>query len=100
MITSQHFFGQHEGHLIDEADDIAKQSDAWHVNYTDPSTGLKRGWFATSTLNGTKSAEVEQNVMRKVQAMGGFEALGKQARAQKSMSLEKRAEESYAGYCR
>jgi hypothetical protein len=26
----------------------------------------------------TQSREVEQNVIRKVQAMGGFEALGKQ----------------------
>ena len=77
MIISQHFFGQHEGHLSDEANDIAKESGAWHVNYTDPCTGLRRGWFATSTLDGTVSGKVEQNVMRKVQAIGGFKALRK-----------------------
>jgi hypothetical protein len=78
MYISQHFFGQHEGHLRDEANDIAKESGARHVNYTDPCTGLKRGWFATSTVDGTNSGEVEQNLMRKVQAIGGFDALRKQ----------------------
>lgn len=78
MIISQHYFGQHEGHLRDEASDIAKESGAWHVNYTDPVTGLERGWFATSTLDGTKSGEVERNVIRKIQAIGGFKALRKQ----------------------
>jgi hypothetical protein len=34
-----------------------------------PCTGLKRGWFATSTVDGTNSGEVEQNVMRKVQVI-------------------------------
>ena len=77
MIISQHYFGQHEGHLRDEANDIAKESGAWHVNYTDPCTGLKRGWFVTSILDGTDTGEVEQNVMRKVQAIGGFKALRK-----------------------
>jgi len=77
MIISQHYFGQHEGHLRDEANEIAKESGAWHVNYTDPCTGLKRGWFATSTLDSTNSGEVEQTVMRKVQAIGGFKALRK-----------------------
>jgi len=77
MYISQHYFGQHEGHLRDEANDIAKESGAWHVNYTDPCTGLTRGWFATSTVDGTNSGEVEQNVMRKVQAIGGFKALRK-----------------------
>ena len=77
MIISQHYFGQHEGHLRDEANDIAKESGAWHVNDTDPRTGLKSGWFATSTLDGTHPGEVEQNVMRKVQAIGGFKALRK-----------------------
>jgi hypothetical protein len=77
MYISQHHFGQHEGHLRDEANDIAKESGAWHVNYTDPCTGLKRGWFATSTVDGTNSGEVEQNVMRKVQVIGGFKALRK-----------------------
>jgi len=72
MYISQHFFGQHGGHLRDEANDIAKESGAWHVNYTDPCTGSKRGWFATSTVDGTYSGEVEQNVMRKVKAIGGF----------------------------
>jgi hypothetical protein len=75
MIISQHIFGQHEGHLRDEANDIAKESGAWHVNYTDPCTDLKRGWFATSTLNGAPPREVEQNVMLKIQAIGGFRAL-------------------------
>ena len=75
MIISQHIFGLHGGHLQDEANDIAKESGAWHVNHTEPGTGLKRGWFATSTLNGTLPREVEQTVMRKVQAIGGFEAL-------------------------
>ena len=78
MYISQHFFGQHEGHLKDEANNIAKESGAWHVNYTDPCTGLERGWFATFTRNGTDPAEVEQNVLRKVQAIGGFRALRKQ----------------------
>jgi len=77
MYITQHFFGEHEGHLTHDANDFAKESGAWHVNYTDPCTGLKRGWFVTSTLNGTDSREVEQNVMRKVQAIGGFEALRK-----------------------
>jgi hypothetical protein len=78
MYITQHFFGEHEGHLTHDANDIAKESGAWHVNYTDPCTGLKRGWFVTSTLDGTDSGEVEQNVMRKVQAIGGFKALRKQ----------------------
>jgi len=77
MYITQHFFGKHEGHLTHDANDFAKESGAWHVNYIDPCTGLKRGWFVTSTLNGTDSREVEQNVMRKVQAIGGFEALRK-----------------------
>jgi len=77
MYISQHYFGQHEGHLREEANDIAKESGAWHVNYTDPCTGLKRGWFATSTVDGTNSGAVEQNVMRKVMAVGGFKALRK-----------------------
>jgi hypothetical protein len=63
MYITQHFFGEHEGHLTHDANDIAKESGAWHVN---------------STLNGTDSREVEENVMRKVQAIGGFEALRKQ----------------------
>jgi hypothetical protein len=75
FIISQRYFGLHEDHLRDEANDIAKESGAWHVNYTDPRTGLKRGWFASSTLNGAHNGDVEQNVMRKVQAIGGFEAL-------------------------
>ena len=75
MYISQHFFGQHEGHLRDQANDIAKESGAWHVNYTDPCTGLKRGWFVPSTLDGAHSEEIEQNVMRKVLAIGGFKAL-------------------------
>jgi hypothetical protein len=79
MIISQHIFGLHEGHFRDEANDIAKESGAWHVNYTEPGTDLKRGWFATSTLNSTLPREVEQNVMRKVQAIGGFEALRKRS---------------------
>jgi hypothetical protein len=45
MIISQHIFGQHEGHLRDEANDIAKKAGAWHVNDIDPRTGLKSGWF-------------------------------------------------------
>ena len=77
MIISQYSFGQHTGHLRDEANDIAKEFGAWHVNDTDPCTGLERGWFATSTLDGTNSVEVEQNVMRKIQAIGGFKALRK-----------------------
>ena len=77
MYITQHYFGEHEGHLTHDADDFAKESGAWHVNYTDPCTGLKRGWFATSTVDGTNSGEVEQNVMRKVQAIGGFKALRK-----------------------
>ena len=75
MYISQHFFGQHEGHLRDQANDIAKEFGAWHVNYTDPCTGKKRGWFATPTLNGANPQDVEQNVMRKVRAIGGFKAL-------------------------
>jgi hypothetical protein len=78
MYISQHFFGQHEGHLRDEANGIAKESGAWHVNDTDPCTSLERGWFATSTQDGTHPGEVEQNVMRKVQAIGGFKALRRQ----------------------
>jgi hypothetical protein len=78
MYITQHFFGEHEGHLTHDANDFAKESGAWHVNYTDPCTGLKRGWFVTSTVDGTNSREVEQNVMRKVQAIGGFKALRKQ----------------------
>ena len=78
MYITQHFFGEHEGHLTHDANDFAKESGAWHVNYTDPCTGLKRGWFVTSTVDGTNSGEVEQNVMRKVQAIGGFRALRKQ----------------------
>jgi len=77
MYITQHFFGEHEGHLTHDANDFAKESGAWHVNYTDPCTGLKRGWFVTSTVDGTNSREVEQNVMRKVQAIGGFKALRK-----------------------
>lgn len=76
MYISQRCFGLHEGHLTEETNDIAKECGAWHVNYTDPCTGLKRGWFAT--LNSIHNREVEQNVMRKVQAfIGGFEALQK-----------------------
>jgi hypothetical protein len=78
MYISQHYFGQHKGHLRDEANDIARESGAWHINYTDPCTGLERGWFYTSTVDGTNSEEVEQNVMRNVQAIGGFKALRKQ----------------------
>ena len=78
MYISEHFFGQHEGHLRDEVNDIAKESGARHVNYTNPCTGLERGWFATSTLDDADPGEVEQNVMHKVQAMGGFKALRKQ----------------------
>ena len=78
MYISQHYFGQHKGHLRDEANDIARESGARHINYTDPCTGLERGWFCTSTVDGTNSGEVEQNVMRKVQAIGGFKALRKQ----------------------
>jgi hypothetical protein len=49
-----------------------------HFNHTDPRTGLKSGWFGTFTLNGTNSGEVQQNVMRNIRAIGGFEALRKQ----------------------
>jgi hypothetical protein len=89
MYISQHCFGQHEGHLRDEANAIAKESGAWHVNYTDPCTGLKRGWFATSTVDGTNSGEVEQNVMRKVMAIGGFKAL------RKSQARDRAGKEKY-----
>jgi hypothetical protein len=75
MYIGQHFFGQHEGHLRDQANDIAKESGAWHFNYTDPCTGLKRGSFVTCTLDGAHGKEIEQNVMRKVLAIGGFKAL-------------------------
>jgi hypothetical protein len=78
LIQRTFFFGQHEGHLRDEANDIAKKAGALHVNHTDPRTGLKSGWFGTFTLNGTNSGEVQQNVMRNIQAIGGFEALRKQ----------------------
>jgi len=43
-----------------------------------PCTGLERGWFATSTRDGTHPGEVVQNVMRKVQAIAGFKALRRQ----------------------
>ena len=78
IVQRTFFFGQHEGHLRDEANDIAKKAGALHFNHTDPRTGLKSGWFGIFTLNGTDSGEVEQNVMRTVQAIGGFEALRKQ----------------------
>ena len=78
MIISQHYFGQHEGHLRDEANDIAKECGARHINYIDQCTRLERGCFYTFIVDGTNSREVEQNVMRKVQAIGGFKALRKQ----------------------
>ena len=77
MIISQHYFGQHEGHLRDEANDIAKECGARHINYIDQCTRLERGCFYTFIVDGTNSREVEQNVMRKVQAIGGFKALRK-----------------------
>jgi hypothetical protein len=66
------------GWIGEAKQNIARESSAWHVNYADPCTGLKRGWFATSILNGTHSGEVEQNLMRKIQAISGFKALSKQ----------------------
>jgi hypothetical protein len=45
---SEYLFGLHHGHLNRNADRIAKRHNAIHVNFTEPGTNRRRGWFAAA----------------------------------------------------
>lgn len=72
---SEHFFGLHAGHLSKRADDIAGKHGAWHVNYTDPGTGERRGWFATHNRGNPFDRDTANAVMSAIDAVGGIDAL-------------------------
>ena len=72
---SEHFFGLHDGHLTAAANRIAKRHDAWHVNYVEPGTGKRRGWFGCRNLGQPFDRSTAEAVLADIDAAGGFDAL-------------------------
>lgn len=72
---SEYFFGLHAGHLTARADKIAKRHGAWHVNYTDPGTGQRRGWFGCHNRGAPFDGATARAVMTDIKTAGGFDAL-------------------------
>ena len=68
-------FGLHAGHLAARANVIARGHDAWHVNYTEPGTGRRRGWFACRNLGAPFDGTTARAVLADIEAEGGFDAL-------------------------
>lgn len=68
---SEHHFGLHRGHIDDaKADAIARRNGAWHVNYTDPGTREKRGWFCCRNLGFPFDRDTARAVMADIRAAG------------------------------
>jgi hypothetical protein len=67
---SEHFFGLHRGHLPARADNIAQKFGAWHVNYTEPGTGILRGWFACPNRGQPFNGITAQQVVDAIVAAG------------------------------
>ena len=72
---SEYFFGLHAGHLTAQAGKIAKRHGAWHVNYTDPGTGRRRGWFECHNRGEPFDRRTAAAVLSDIEAVGGFAAL-------------------------
>ena len=74
-MSGEYFFGLHNGHLVTTADKIAAKHDAGHVNYTEPGTGKRRGWFYCQNLGSPFDERTAQAVMADIERAGGIEAL-------------------------
>jgi hypothetical protein len=73
-------FGLHDSHLTARADKIAAKHGAWHINYTEPGTGRRRGWFACRNMGHPFDNATANAVLADIEAAGGFEALTLRAR--------------------
>lgn len=70
-----YLFGTHEGHLTAKASRIARKHDAWHVNYTEPGTGRRRGWFGKDQRLGAPFDQaVSDAVLGDIEKAGGIDA--------------------------
>lgn len=72
---SEYFFGLHNGHLTIRANQIAKRHGAWHVNFTEPGTGQRRGWFACRNRGNPLDEQIAEKVMQSIDAAGGIYGL-------------------------
>lgn len=62
---SEYHFGLHNGHLNSKlAGKIAERHGAWHINYTDPGTNKKRGWFCCNNLGNPHDSAVARDVTK------------------------------------
>ena len=68
-------FGSHRGHLKAKADKIAARHNADHINYTDPGTGERRGWFSCANLGSPFDGQTAAAVMAEIDKAGGIESL-------------------------
>ncbi len=67
-------FGLYLGHLTARADAIARRHGAWHDNYTEPGTGIRRGWFGCPNRGPPFEGAIAKAVLADIEA-GGFDAL-------------------------
>jgi hypothetical protein len=75
MTMGEFFFGSHRGHLKAKADAIAARHGADHINYTDPGTGERRGWFACGNRGSPFDGQTAAAVMADIDRAGGIESL-------------------------
>lgn len=69
---TEYFFGLHQGHLPELADEIAEKHGAWHVNFTEPD-GRQRGWFACPNRGAPFDQQVADAVLAEIEAAGLLE---------------------------
>lgn len=72
---SEYFFGLHSGHLSDKANRIAKKHGAGHVNYIEPGTNEKRGWFYCHNQGSPYDQLTADAVMEDIEEAGGLESM-------------------------
>lgn len=72
---SEYFFGLHDGHLTAKAQTIARYYGADHINYTEPGTGRRRGWFACPNRGAPFDQAVQREVMVHIERAGGLSTL-------------------------
>jgi hypothetical protein len=72
--VNDYIFGMHDGHLNDRAEVIAALCGCTLARFTDPKDGKRRGWFAMRNLGTVVNEAVEDAVLSRIEAQGGFAA--------------------------
>ena len=75
---STYNFGLHGGHLSARADKIAQRHGARHINYTDPGSGMRCGWFTKPNQGDPFDRATASAVMQDIVAAGGLDALSEE----------------------